>query len=1394
MALPQNIFDRILDPTNHGTGATPESNLWNRLLFYPGRPVQSAELNELVTILMRSDERLARTLFAEGSRISGIEIIQKPNLKIQITSGQMFIDGKVRDITGTPVVPIAQDLQPTGNGREFVGILRTEVIKRPENDTTLLNPVIAPTVGATQYNQKGALRQIYQYTWVVVNDDNPNPSAIPIFEFRDGNLITTQSEGQFTELLRVLARRTYDESGHYLVNGFVVNVAQSADDVDKMLVRIDSGKAYVAGYEILKTAPSIFSIEKAVTTNAVNNESFLFTATPTPTFLYKLASRPVKRVEVVAAKVYRSWTQNNNGIRVTRSTTDDFDDLFSTTNVSPDISPDGSQQGIAIYQLLKISNQQGSPSTPAPVHYTQGTDYSLDGNTIRWLTGNRPGPGQAYYVDLILIRNLKKGRRRRVVVVNEEVTHGSSQGIDNLLNKDIIRVTRVANTTNLNDAAYVENRDYKVVTGRQSTTLLVGALDWSLTGVGTAEPSASALYYVSYEYWEHLPGAEGDYVSRDSYYDTDNTTSAAQYLEQYKYTPLDTDTENSIDFRCVGADLPVHGLSITVDYEFFVPRRDTIGLDSNGAFIIHKGIPSRNPIYPVVDVSNLEIAKLDIPPNSIEVLISYPETRRLTFRDLWQMRDNLDIQVYNSLIRYLESMAFGEFTPSVKKMILVDPFIDFSRTDFLYSRSGVKFHASIDPENGKMMLPQLYGTRVLETFNTQHCTANFTKLVMAEYTSSDLLVQTFATEKVALNPFTIIDPVVSITISPNEWALPDVVATPAYRPDARTDSLMPLTVSDLRVGSDRVTRVFGFVQKALNRFWVGGTRIVQWGGTSQLNQIVNIFSPTNTSVDHPSDSIVESRAMDRIDTKLLDRSSVPIMDQIEITVSSDNWYPFTDNIKIYFDGVQVEATGTSNAYVGTLVGTLRADQNGVFIGKITIPSASPTGRREIRASSLVPGQTDRFLNASAILAVEGARQIHNTSFVSLQVVDNSESNPTNVVNAPRRTQPIAQTFRSRRNVWITGLDLYFGRRPNPGSSADRPLIVQIRDVDQDGEPGTNVLAQKSLRATNVNVSLDSSEVTTIVLDNPVFIQDDSEYAVVLATEAGEYSVFLSRLGSNDILTNQLVVKNADTGKLWRSEGGLSWVQDQYAELKFRVRCAQFDPTTRSIVVFKNITNISSSQVLRNSKNEVNIPSDPTNANLLPNKYKKFLHVVSYFAPSGSRMLWYYSTNGGENWTSYTPGVEVDMVNVPTELQIKCEMDMQQITGIDGSKISVASGAINLDHNALILLANEATGTWVSKNVNIPQVSNNLRMVFLTNVQKNPVAGQASLTSYYSVDGGFSWSPLNPPIEKVLSEPLREWRYDQALPPFSQICIRIDLANSTDFSAEPSVRLMRLIAY
>ena len=88
----------------------------------------------------------------------------------------------------------------------------------------------------------------------------------------------------------MIARRTADESGDYVVSHFDIEPRENLNDgtnrgiytaaqggletLDTLV--ISPGKAYVNGYEIDKMSSSFVNIDKARTTKAVNNDNVPF--------------------------------------------------------------------------------------------------------------------------------------------------------------------------------------------------------------------------------------------------------------------------------------------------------------------------------------------------------------------------------------------------------------------------------------------------------------------------------------------------------------------------------------------------------------------------------------------------------------------------------------------------------------------------------------------------------------------------------------------------------------------------------------------------------------------------------------------------------------------------------------------------------------------------------------------------------------------------------------------------------------------------------------------------------------------------------------------------------------------------------------------------------------
>lgn len=144
-----------------------------------------------------------------------------------------------------------------------------EYFVNASNDSSLIDP----SQEATNYQAPGADR--YKVEMLLstrdldATDDLQN--FIELAQFKSGVIQNMKKPTVYNKVADELARRTYDESGNYIVNPFTIVATANTSDNSKIDLVVGSGKAYVMGYEIEKSYPQTLTISKARdTANALN--------------------------------------------------------------------------------------------------------------------------------------------------------------------------------------------------------------------------------------------------------------------------------------------------------------------------------------------------------------------------------------------------------------------------------------------------------------------------------------------------------------------------------------------------------------------------------------------------------------------------------------------------------------------------------------------------------------------------------------------------------------------------------------------------------------------------------------------------------------------------------------------------------------------------------------------------------------------------------------------------------------------------------------------------------------------------------------------------------------------------------------------------------------------
>ena len=71
------------------------------------------------------------------------------------------------------------------------------------------------------------------------------------------------------------------------------------------------------------------------------------------------------------------------------------------------------------------------------------------------------------------------------------------------------------------------------------------------------------------------------------------------------------------------------------------------------------------------------------------------------------------------------------------------------------------------------------------------------------------------------------------------------------------------------------------------------------------------------------------------------------------------------------------------------------------------------------------------------------------------------------------------------------------------------------------------------------------------------MQGNTEYAVCVASNSTKYSVYISRIGENDLLTDAFISNQPYLGSLFKSQNASTWEPSQWEDLKFVLYRADF---------------------------------------------------------------------------------------------------------------------------------------------------------------------------------------------------------------------------------------------
>lgn len=147
-----------------------------------------------------------------------------------------------------------------------IGIEFEEKILDQIDDTTLLDPAL----GSFNYQAPGADRFKIETTLTKRTIDSSDVSSFfEVVRLVDDVKTKEIDYPVYSEIEKLLARRTHDESGNYTVDPFLIGIEEGDSANGLFNVVLDPGKAYVGGYEFQTIAPTVIPVFRARNTAQV---------------------------------------------------------------------------------------------------------------------------------------------------------------------------------------------------------------------------------------------------------------------------------------------------------------------------------------------------------------------------------------------------------------------------------------------------------------------------------------------------------------------------------------------------------------------------------------------------------------------------------------------------------------------------------------------------------------------------------------------------------------------------------------------------------------------------------------------------------------------------------------------------------------------------------------------------------------------------------------------------------------------------------------------------------------------------------------------------------------------------------------------------------------------
>jgi hypothetical protein len=503
-------------------------------------------------------------------------------------------------------------------------------------------------------------------------------------------------------------------------------------------------------------------------------------------------------------------------------------------------------------------------------------------------------------------------------------------------------------------------------------------------------------------------------------------------------------------------------------------------------------------------------------------------------------------------------------------------------------------------------------------YNKDHASSTNTiqkgDLLFLNYTEVNEINQDLATETENVNPFDVILYNGTLVVSPeaDQWrefrTIQTVTSTrEAVRSEERRREII-----------NRIVRPSEFITAAdlgIDQFTIGVGDVIS---TRTRRQVLSSTTQRSTATNNLGLTVTTRRITRTVRTIfatiVADLTLLPFVRSRKVFFRAEGLAPNREHF-LYFDRTPIKDYAREETFQRfTDSADLDDYVDGRYSGATSHPQSSSTlvsnAFGEIEGSFFIPNNdTLQFdagerrvvihdldqtaANYSEIAPLSSAAALYSAQGIRADLINLATAPITERItrtsggNLPPK-EPIAQSFQIQNSNggFITSVEVFFATTPNSinangdnDTNDNTPITLQIRPVESGVPSQENIVpgAEKVLQPGDCSVTPQTTTVTITDIRNnptkfefdaPVYLQGNTEYAIVLIANTQNYNVYVSKIQDFVIgSTDRRVTKQPSLGSFFMSQNAITWTPDQLRDMMFKVNRADFN--TSGTAVFEN---------------------------------------------------------------------------------------------------------------------------------------------------------------------------------------------------------------------------------